>query len=66
MKKLLLLLAASAATAGPAAAQTPAAAPAPAATAAAPDQLAQRRAQYLAKEGAQCLIGKVCGGIASL
>lgn len=50
MKKLLLLLAASAATAGTAAAQAPATAPAPAVTAAAPDQLAQRRAQYLGKE----------------
>ena len=50
MKKLLLLLAASAATAGPAFAQAPPTAPAPAGPAAAPDQLAQRRAQYLAKE----------------
>lgn len=52
MKKLLLILAAGAASAGTAAAQAPAApaAPAPAGTAAAPDQLAQRRAQYLAKE----------------
>ncbi|GAB2867762.1 hypothetical protein [Hymenobacter ruber] len=51
MKKLLLILAASAATAGAAFAQTPATAPAPAqAGTAAPDQLAQRRAQYLGKE----------------
>ena len=48
MKKLLFILAASTATAGTAFAQAPATAPA--ATAAAPDQLAQRRAQYLAKE----------------
>lgn len=50
MKKLLLLLAACAATAGTAAAQAPASTPAPVGTTAAPDQLAQRRAQYLAKE----------------
>lgn len=50
MKKLLLLLAASAATAGTAAAQAPATAPTPAVATAAPDQLAQRRAQYLGKE----------------
>ncbi|MBH8569759.1 hypothetical protein KB206_12765 [Microvirga sp. STS02] len=51
MKKLLLILAASAATAGTAFAQTPATAPAPAQTGtSAPDQLAQRRAQYLGKE----------------
>lgn len=49
MKKLLLLLAASAATAGTAFAQVPATAQTQAA-AAAPDQLAQRRTQYLAKE----------------
>ena len=50
MKKLLFILAASAATAGTAFAQIPVTAPAQAGTAAAPDQLAQRRAQYLAKE----------------
>ncbi|MDB5271154.1 MAG: hypothetical protein JWP58_4194 [Hymenobacter sp.] len=54
MKKLLLILAASMATAGTAFAQAPAPAtaqaPAQAGTAAAPDQLAQRRAQYLGKE----------------
>jgi Spy/CpxP family protein refolding chaperone len=51
MKKLLLILAASAATAGTTFAQAPAAATTPAqAGTAAPDQLAQRRAQYLGKE----------------
>ena len=50
MKKLLFILAASAATAGTAFAQIPVTAPAQAGTAAVPDQLAQRRAQYLAKE----------------
>ncbi|MGY3090374.1 protein CpxP [Hymenobacter sp. UYAg731] len=50
MKKLLFILAASAATAGTAFAQVPANAPAQASTTAAPDQLAQRRAQYLGKE----------------
>ncbi|GAB3867829.1 hypothetical protein GCM10028824_11080 [Hymenobacter segetis] len=51
MKKLLLILAASTATAGTAFAQAPAAATGLAqAGTAAPDQLAQRRAQYLGKE----------------
>ncbi|GAB3844908.1 hypothetical protein GCM10028822_02690 [Hymenobacter terrigena] len=49
MKKLLLFLATSAATAGTAFAQAPAPTQTPAGTAA-PDQLAQRRAQYLGKE----------------
>lgn len=51
MKKLLFILAASAATAGASFAQAPATTSSPAqAGAVAADQLAQRRAQYLAKE----------------
>ncbi|WP_216689236.1 hypothetical protein [Hymenobacter siberiensis] len=52
MKKLLFIIAVSAATAGTSLAQTPATAtvPAQAGTTPAPDQLAQRRAQYLGKE----------------
>ncbi|MFC6225153.1 hypothetical protein ACFP2F_18035 [Hymenobacter artigasi] len=52
MKKLLFVFAVSAATAGTSFAQAPAttAVPAQTGTAPAPDQLAQRRAQYLGKE----------------
>jgi protein CpxP len=51
MKKLLFILATSAATAGTAFAQAPTTAPSPAqAGTTAPDQLAMRRAQYLGKE----------------
>lgn len=50
MKKLLLLLATAAATTPASFAQTPATPPAPAAAQQPADQLAERRAQYLAKE----------------
>ncbi|WP_460546936.1 hypothetical protein [Hymenobacter daeguensis] len=50
MKKLLLLLATVAATTATSFAQAPAAQPAPAGTQKSPDQMAERRAQYLAKE----------------